>query len=635
MNFFEHQEQARQKTRLLVFLFVCALASIIFSLYVVARGFMYYWASKHSRGATALTSEGFLNLKLLLIVTAVTCIVVGLGAIFRMITLGSGGKGVAELLGGTRVNPSTTVAHERKLLNVVEEMSIACGVPVPQVYIMNEESTINAFAAGTNPSNSVIGVTKGAVENLDREELQGVIAHEFSHIFNGDMKLNLKLMGAISGIVVISTIGRIFLQIRTQKISSDKKGNPLPFIGLALIVIGYAGVFFGRLIKAAVSRQREFLADASAVQFTRNPEGIANALDKIGRMSYRKLVSPYAEETSHMMFETPFRNFGGMLATHPPVQERIKRIAPNFNPKSKNAHLDKPKTLRKQNVKAPSTSEQQRFDVVPGRLRNRFGTLNFDSLTLASQIIEDSPAELIEKAHTELGARAIVLAMTFLPSQKEEALTIIRAEVGPKLATAVEDVCKDIAKLNAVHKLPLLQICLPTLRLMEPERRQKYFAALERLVELEDGNVVFEFCVLRIVEKAFAKPQLRNIDRHTIRDYADEVLTVLKFASHVGADSVEMALTSFQAAIECLNRNSHKPLKKVNVEAEFSNMPEIKTMAPALKSLNKLEPFEKSSVLLSAAMAIASDGRITHDEMDLLRALSISLDTPLPASVLS
>src|SRR4051812_333645 len=251
--------------------------------------------------------------------------IIGTGSFFKTLSLARGGRAVAELLDGRLVNPNSTDLHERKLLNVIEEMAIASGVPVPQVYVMDNESGINAFAAGHNASDAAISVTHGAMTMLKRDELQGVIAHEFSHLLNGDMRLNLRLMGLIFGILCLTIIGRILIRTRGRK-------NPLPLLGLALIFIGWAGVFFGRLIQAAVSRQREVLADASAVQFTRNPAGLAGALKKIGGLTYgSRLRSPHAEEASHLFFANGLGSSFFGFATHPPLADRIRALDPTFD----------------------------------------------------------------------------------------------------------------------------------------------------------------------------------------------------------------------------------------------------------------------------------------------------------------
>jgi Zn-dependent protease with chaperone function len=220
-----------------------------------------------------------------------TLIVVGGGSLFKIAQLRGGGRVVAEQLGGRLLNPDTTDPSERQLMNVVEEMAIAAGTTAPPVYLLDQEDGINAFAAGFTPGEAVIGVTRGAARRLSRDELQGVIAHEFSHILNGDMRLNIRLIGLLHGILIIGMLGYFVLRMTAfsghRARRSRDQGNPLPLlaIGVGLMVVGFFGTFFGNLIKAAVSRQREFLADAAAVQFTRQPGGIAGALKKIGALA--------------------------------------------------------------------------------------------------------------------------------------------------------------------------------------------------------------------------------------------------------------------------------------------------------------------------------------------------------------
>ncbi len=274
-----------------------------------------------------------------------TLAVIAAGSLYKIWRLSDGGHTVAQLLGGRPVDPNTADPKERRVLNVVEEMAIASGLPVPTVYLLEREEGINAFAAGFTPQDAVIGVTRGALEILNREELQGVIAHELSHVFHGDTNLNLRLMGVLHGILVIALVGYFILRSTLRVASSNRKSGlvvVLPIAGLILLVIGYIGVFFGRLIKSAVSRQREFLADASSVQFTRNPQGIGGALKKIGGLSMGSLVmSPHAEQASHFFFSDgklgKLRSaFSGVthfqfLATHPPLAERIRRVDPRWD----------------------------------------------------------------------------------------------------------------------------------------------------------------------------------------------------------------------------------------------------------------------------------------------------------------
>ncbi len=344
MDFFEQQDKTRRKTKLLVFYFAVAVVG-------AHRGHLFRVAGHFYRRPGAQIA----------LITAGTAADFALesatvprrqpsarwrssssAALYKTMALAPGGSAVSEMMGGRLVNPNSTDPDERKLLNVVEEMAIASGVPVPQVYVMDEEDGINAFAAGHKPGDATITVTRGCMKILSRDELQGVIGHEFSHILNGDMRLNLRLMGIIFGILCLAIIGRVLLQ--TARGGGRGRGkNPLPLLGLALLLIGYIGVFFGRLIQAAVSRQREFLADASSVQFTRNPGGITGALKKIGGLGETgsRISHAHAEELSHMFFGNGVSEpFIGLLETHPPLAQRIRVFDPNFDGKFPHVRYD-------------------------------------------------------------------------------------------------------------------------------------------------------------------------------------------------------------------------------------------------------------------------------------------------------
>jgi Zn-dependent protease with chaperone function len=332
MNFFKRQDEMRRASRRLVVLFGLAVVAVVAAvdLLVVllmrqadARRLGYVpplgdWVASHSAVVVGTT----------LIVFAVILI----ASFYKTMVLGGGGGVVARSLGGVRISPDTTDPQQRRLLNVVEEMAIASGVPMPEVYLLEHESGINAFAAGHNPSNAAIGVTRGTLTTLNRAELQGVIAHEFSHILNGDMKLNVRLMGLLFGLLVIALIGRTVLR-GASRVRGDRKGGVLVvlLIAVAVLVIGYIGLFFGRLIQAAVSRSREALADASAVQFTRDPSGLRGALVKIGASAAgSRVANPEVEEVAHMLFAPGMSRF---FATHPPLLERLKAIDPRFDAK--------------------------------------------------------------------------------------------------------------------------------------------------------------------------------------------------------------------------------------------------------------------------------------------------------------
>lgn len=337
MDFFQQQDAARRNTTYLVVVFVVAVFAIIVALYVAIGAFAIYMASDGGPDPLSI----LLHPALLLGVPLGVITVVALGTGYKTAALAAtGGAGVARSLGGRPLAPDTTDPVERRILNVVEEMSIASGVPVPDVYLLDDQA-INAFAAGWRTDSAVVGVTRGAAERLTRDELQGVMAHEFSHVLNGDMRLNLRLIGVVHGILVIGLIGYYIMRMvasgssnRRRSSNKDGGGNAglaLLALGGAIFVIGYAGVFAGRLIKAAVSRQREYLADASSVQFTRNPDGIGGALAKIGGAGTgSRLASPHVEQASHLLFAQGL-NLSSLLATHPPLQERIRRVLPSWD----------------------------------------------------------------------------------------------------------------------------------------------------------------------------------------------------------------------------------------------------------------------------------------------------------------
>src|SRR5688572_11137688 len=318
MDFFQAQDAARTRTHTLVLLLLAAVIAIIAAVYVVVH-------------LAFLPPGSPVNTKFLLMVAGGTTTLVALGSITRTMQLRQGGSRVAELLGGRRVDSNTADELERRYVNVVEEMALASGTPVPAMYVLPREAGINAFAAGYALDDAAVAVTRGTLESLDRDELQGVIAHEFSHILNGDMRLNIRLMGLLYGILLLAVVGRGLLH-GAGRGRSRKGGGQIAIVGLGLVAVGYIGVFFGKLIQAAVSRQREYFADAAAVQFTRNPGGIAGALKKIGATLGSRIVNHHAQEVSHLFFATGLKQSAiSLFATHPPLADRIQRIDAAFH----------------------------------------------------------------------------------------------------------------------------------------------------------------------------------------------------------------------------------------------------------------------------------------------------------------
>ena len=430
MDFFEHQDKARKNTKVLVVYLVIAVVCIIASVYLASLLIFYGANVKQQQPGVPPPELVLWDPKLFLYVVLGTLGVVIIGSLYKTAVLAKGGSAVAESLGGRLLNPNTTHPDERKLRNVIEEMAIAAGVPVPKIYVLDEENGINAFAAGHTPGDAAIGVTRGCMTLLNRDELQGVIGHEFSHILNGDMRLNLRLMGIIFGILCLAVIGRVLIYSR-----GGRDRNPLKRPGLALIVIGAIGVFFGWLIQAALSRQREFLADASAVQFTRNPAGLSGALQKIGGAG-SQVESAHAGEASHMFFGNGLgKPFLGALATHPPLDERIRAIDPGWDGEFKTASVKavetessrgsaKPAFSRSSLPSIPGLPGAQARDagfatnaVVMGAVLPNLGKPTPLHLRYAEALRNSFSDRVQSAAHEPLAATALIYAMLLSPDE--------------------------------------------------------------------------------------------------------------------------------------------------------------------------------------------------------------------------
>ena len=524
MDFFARQDQARRKTRWLVAYFALAVVLLIVSVYFISLVvFSGVQARQHHAYDEAPVQFALWNPEIFLGAAVGVLAVIFLGSAYKTNELSAGGSAVATLMGGRLVNQTTNDPNERKLLNVVEEMSIAAGVPMPQVYVLNEERGINAFAAGHTTGDAAIGVTRGAIEMLSRDELQGVIGHEFSHILNGDMRLNLRLIGIIFGLLCLATIGRILLYARS---SNSREKNPLPILGLALIALGAIGVFFGRLIQAAVSRQREFLADASAVQFTRNPGGLSGALQKIGRYSYgSKLESNHAPDLCHMFFGNGLGvSLFGAMATHPPIPDRIRAIDPAWDGKFPPLKPEQMDTVRR----AAIAELEHPRPPIPQILGAILGGAAMDEATAKPPVIQTSsvlpnlgqptplhlryaeqlraalPENLKAAARDPLAASALVYALLLSPDEKlrGEQIAGIAGRASDSAARQTAALFPEVATVAKRSRLPLVNLALGALRNLTAEQFKRFADTLSWLSG-SDGKVeLFEF----VLQKNRAAP---------------------------------------------------------------------------------------------------------------------------------
>ncbi|MBB4862657.1 Zn-dependent protease with chaperone function [Pseudomonas nitritireducens] len=631
MNFFEHQDRARKQTGRLVLLLTVAVVCLV-GITSLALG----WLWRHLGEPTLhLTSRASLpDPELYLSVAAVIIGVVVLGALYKQVQLSAGGKVVAESLGGRLLNLSAGNADERRLLNVVEEMALASGSPVPPVYVL-EDGSINAFAAGLTPRDAVIGITRGAIEQLDRNELQGVIAHEFSHIHHGDMRLNTRLTALLHGMLLLGLIGGMLLRgwnetssgirISSRRSSDDKNGGGSVVLlvlgaGVVLYVLGYVGTFFGQLIKASVSRQREYLADASAVQFTRDPSTIAGALKKIGGNPLGALLSaPRAAEFSHLYFGDGVGS--SWFDTHPPLKDRIRRVDPGWDgryPKFE-PRLDVA-LMNKEAWTAAVTGQPYQPSAVEVAVA-AVGAPTVAHLQEARSTLQRLDERLQRAAHDSEGAQALLygLLLDSEPALRARQLEAIKQRLNLSLALQLDLLEESLLRLDPGQRLPLLDLAMPALKQLDA----KAFLALREnmalLIKLDGKVNLLEWTLLRIVERNL-RPGSGKIGNVALAELAEESATLLAFLARVGEAS---DIDTQQAFADAWNGLPFPPRP---LPAEGN----LRDLEGALKKLEQLRPLQKPQLLKALARCIEHDGRITAGEAELMRAVADILDCPMP-----
>ncbi len=628
VNFFEHQDRARQSTRVLVLLFFTAIASLVLiTTFLVAAVI-----AVSQENAEAGMNPDFMGSDIFLGVSVLVVAVVLLGTFYRQIQLRGGGRTVAESLGGKLLSPDSRNADERRILNVVEEMAIASGVPVPQVFLL-EDSSINAFAAGYTPQDAVIGITRGCMELLDRDELQGVVAHEFSHIFNGDMRLNIKLIGWLYGITVIGLIGYHLMRSgawRGMRNSRDNRGG-LVMLGLGLVVVGYGGTFFGSLIKAAVSRQREFLADASAVQFTRNPAGIGNALKKIGGWSEGSMIrSVGVSEVSHMLFGQGVKaGFTGLMATHPPLSDRIRRIEPKWDGQFLQAHREE---LAK--IKARESAKGKPGNaggitglgglVTAAGVIDSIGDPSQQHLDIARDTLALLPQRIVDEAHTTLGACLLMHSLVVSCSDEaiaDKQISILRKVLGENTFNQFSSIHSIVAGLNREMYLPLVEMALPALRQLSTPQYGTFMQHLQALITSDSQISLFEWCLSRMIRHNMDSVKaIGNRKLDACANDCAELLSAFACAGHTSAESAEAA---FNAGLVLLKQ-------KGSLKLEWRAHPDQKMLDRTLGVLQKIAPLQKPLLLKAIVACIEHDGEIRTEEGELLRAVGSILDCPIP-----
>ncbi|MFN4242619.1 MAG: M48 family metalloprotease [Tepidisphaerales bacterium] len=673
MDFFGRQDVARRNTLKLVLLFSLGVLAIVVVMNVaVSVGLLVLGGGVDDKSLRAALRanpslpQWLADVQLFRLwwahpgivfwTTAVTLGLIGIGALYKWAELSAGGPAVADMLGGRRVSPQTTDPLERQLLNVVEEMAIASGARVPAVYVMDNEDGINAFAAGKTQADAVIGVTRGALEQLTRDELQGVVAHEFSHIVNRDMTLNVRLIGWLHGIMCLAIAGYILLRLMMyMRVPSRGRRNDgagivvmLALLGLVMLVVGYVGVFFGQLVQAAVSRQREYLADAAAVEFTRNPDGLAGALAKL-LIGTGRLETPQASEAAHLMFASLSRGFfSRLLATHPPLEKRIEAIAPGYLA-SRGQRPARDRTDRRTSpppLRRPAVPVAALADGSEGPSGGRHGptTAGPDGpdgpatpptpLRSAVFLLRTIPAELREAAGDPFSARAVVLCLLLLgqdgPKRRSEALAAAGDALDAPLQRELQRLLPVVGAFGPADRLPLLELCLEPLKDLSPSQAETFRTALFRVIWADRQVTLTEYCLYQVVLAALPlprpKPPAGPSSLYALRHDITALLTmVLRSASNFSPERMRQQLL---AALDQLDIVPE--LLPDRLPTGLPTAEEVRLLDRVVHRIAAAPVGVRRRVLSAAREAILSDHSVTVEEAELLRALAAVFDLPYP-----
>ena len=639
MDFFQHQERARRKTGLLVLYFILAVIAIVVCVNLAVL-LTLFWGDFQSVSPSQWFSHPFIHW-----ITGLTLAVMVFGCLLKLWQLRKGGQGLAEMLGARHITMDSTATREKQLINVVEEMSIASGIPAPQLYVLDKETAINAFVAGFRPSETVLVVTQGTLNELNRDELQGVIAHEFSHIFNADMRLNLRLLAVLAGILALGKVGEYLIRGQrrssfSRSSSNRKGGGGLVFAGLALMVIGYVGLFFGRLIKAAISRQRELLADASAVQFTRNPAGLGGALIKIRNGNGSHLATPHAEDMSHMCFgETLHFRLRNLLGTHPPLDERLSAIGSDWVARARSRARDTGSGPASPATSGPAAPQGAAAfaggSTVPEGAKSpeaptpssapsqRVGTVSEPDMGYARSLLEAIPEDLRRQIRSPQSAESVLYALILSTSTSDTESLLDALNVSDQRQVLVT-LSETIRSLGSRLRLPLIDLALPVLKPLPADNRARILSHLTALIEVDNRYTFFEWALVGLAHQQLGEQSGKN-RRTRFRRYGalaaelQLLFSVLTWAS--GAENEE-ARTLFQ-------RSTHGLLPAGRTLLPLTHCGSHK-LGHAMDRLADLSPLLKGPVIDAAADLVLADGKVQVQEAELLRTIAALLECPLP-----
>ena len=662
MDFFERQRQAKKKTGVLVFLFCVAVLLISLLNFLIIAVTIPLAGGDWNKGDFDFST--FLDPMLALWVVLGTFVVISLAGLYRKSQL-SGGSSIASMMGGRLVNMASTDADEQKLMNVVEEMAIASSVPMPEVYVMDGEKGINAFAAGYTVDDAVIGVTDGCMRRLHRDELQGVIAHEFSHILNQDMRLNFRLIAVVFGFLVLSQLGRLMLEIGANSSgrrsrSRDNEGGSihLVVIGVGLMASGGLGILMGNLLKSAVSRQREYLADSAAVQFTRNPEGLSGALKKIGALSTgSRLLTPHADEASHMFFGNGMRaSWFSITATHPPLLERIKLLEPSFDGDFSEVQFEERPSP---SIEATASSRGKPAGIpIPGggdalgqalppvvmglaaagqarvasddAVTDSIGNPTQQHIDFAAALLQSLPKPVREAAREPHDACALMFALLLDPKDgavQKKQLGQVEDLFGETMAKATLKLSGEVAQLDPRAKLPVADLAIGALRRLAREQFDYFTHLLETLAAADEQIDLFEFSlsklVIRHLEPHFSKQRRKTAQLYSLKRVGHECSVMISaLACTAGSDDETIRKAQQTGAARLADATEVTPLPA----AECG----LNELDQALVILAGASPNLKRQLIQAAAATVSADGYLQIQEAELLRAVADSLDCPMP-----
>ena len=640
MDFIGDQERARKRTSTLVLFFSMAVLLTICAVYLLVAGML-----KLSVGEDDQPLSWWQPM-VLLWAGGGTLAVILIGSLVKTSQLSAGGKVVAEALGGHLVHPDSREPAQRRLLNVVEEMAIASGCPVPPVYLIDDDS-INAFAAGFAHDSAVIGVTRGCVKELNRDQLQGVIAHEFSHVVNGDMRLNIRLTGVIFGIMALGFIGYVLFRFigpsmlyssggRGRDNNGAAVGAGIMVTGIALIVIGALGTLFARLIQAAVSRQREFLADAAAVDFTRNPAGIGGALRRIGGLETNRMDQSAASEFQHFFFTPALHT---MMATHPPIKERIARIE----------NLPVPMEDVSAPVEAPapgmtaaaagfaaggaaaSRNREMRSASEVRESMNNLGDADPAHLAYARALMTFIPDAVRDAVHEPVGAQAVCLLLLVDEDRRVSGRQgrIIEEHMSNTVRHELMRLKKILLPLIARSpelRLVLADLAMPSLARLDQEHTESFLKTVNEMIHVDGRLDRFEWVLgrllMRHMEHLGNGHQRDKPARRSLSHVEQSTRLILAMLAWSGARSESEAIQSFRVSAGKLDLG--------NVDLPGREDCSVEALDQAMDALAGLRFKDRGKLLSAAVDGVCADGRATLAEVELLRALAAALDCPMP-----